>query len=117
MKIATKEQTTKFKNGDTCAAYEYPLNDKDLDTAVVEVIGKYPVDGSAVNTICKELAYVLKGSGKIFIEGKEYKLEEGTEVLIEPNEKFSWEGNFTLIISCTPAWYPKQHKLINQTTK
>jgi len=116
MKIASKDQTTKFKNGDTCIAHEYPLKDKDLDTAVVEVIGKYPVNGLATNTVCKELAYVLKGSGKIFIEDKEYVLEQGTEVLIEPNEKYSWEGNFTLIISCAPAWYPEQHKLIDYTS-
>lgn len=112
MKIAHKDQTTKFQNGETCTAYEYPLGDKQIDTALVEVIGKYPVNGSAVNTVCKELAYVLKGSGRLFVEGKEYSLQEGTALLIEPNEKFSWEGDFTLVITCTPAWYPEQHQII-----
>jgi len=111
MKIATKDQRTEFKNGETCIAYEYPLHDKEIDTALVEVVGKYPLSGSAVNTVCKEVAYVLKGSGKIFVEGNEYSINEGTMVLIEPNEKFSWEGDFTLVISCAPAWYPEQHDL------
>lgn len=117
MKIANKAQVKEFKNGDTCIAHEYPLNEKEIDTALVEVMGKYPIAGSAVNTVCKELAYVQKGSGKLFVEDKEYLLEEGAEVLIEPNEKFSWEGDFTLIISCVPAWYPEQHKLTDQTFK
>ncbi|HVZ12475.1 MAG TPA: cupin domain-containing protein [Patescibacteria group bacterium] len=113
MKIASKDQAKKLQNGETVVAYEYPLGEKDIDAAYVEVVGKYPVSGSAMNTVCKELAYVLKGSGKIFVEGEEYQLNEGSEVLIEPGEKFSWEGDFTLIISCSPAWYPEQHKRID----
>jgi hypothetical protein len=37
----------------------------------------------------------------------------GDLVLIEPGEKYFWEGNMDLFIPCSPAWYPEQHKLID----
>jgi hypothetical protein len=34
-------------------------------------------------------------------------------ILIEPEEKYYWDGNFTLFVPCTPAWYPEQHEEID----
>ena len=97
MKIVHKDQTKEFKNSETCTAIEYPMDDKDIN-------------GAVINLKCKEMAYVIKGSGKIIIEEKGVELKEGDLVLVEPGEKYFWEGNLVMFVPCTPAWHPEQHK-------
>ena len=88
MKFIHKNQTEKFKNSEHCIAIEYPLGDKDINGAIVELTGRYPDRGRVVNLECKELAYVIKGSGKVTIEDKKIDLQEGDLVLIESGEIF-----------------------------
>ncbi len=113
MKLIPKGQANEFKNSDACVAFEYPLNDSAINIAVVVVNGRYPDKGCVMNEECKEIAFVMEGAGNVFIDDKEVKLEKGDAVLIEPGEKICWEGNLTMLMSCTPAWTPRQHKHIN----
>jgi len=110
MKFINKKETEKFKNSNVCTAIEYPLEDKDINGAIIELSGRYPDKGRVVNLKCKELAYIIKGSGRAVVEGKEIQLNEGDLILIEPEEKYFWEGNLIMFVPCTPAWYPEQHK-------
>ena len=110
MKVVHKDQTEKFKNSSTCTAIEYPLGDKDINGAIIELKGRYPEKERVVNLKCKELAYVISGSGKAVVEDEEIKLQEGDLILIEPGEKYFWEGNLIMFVPCAPAWYPEQHK-------
>ena len=110
MKVIHQEQTTKVKNSQHCWVSEYPLNDKDINGAFVELTGREPDKGRVVNLVCKELAYIIKGSGKIVVEGSEVSLKAGDLVLIEPGEKFFWDGNMTMFLPCAPAWYHDQYK-------
>ena len=110
MKVVYKRQTKRFKNSEVCTAIEYPLGDKDINGAVIELSGRYPDRGRVINLKCKELAYVIKGSGKVVVEGKEIKLKEGDMVLIEPKEKYYWEGKMIMFMPCAPAWHLEQHK-------
>ena len=112
MKIIRRQESKKVQNSKHCWVYEYPLGDKDINGAFVEMTGREPDEGRVVNLVCKELAYVIHGSGKLEIEGKKISLETGDVVLIEPGEKFFWEGNMTLFLPCTPAWYPDQYKKV-----
>ena len=112
MRIIHKDQTEKIKNSDTCIAIEYPLGDKDINGAVIELKGKYPQSGRVVNLECKELAYIISGSGRIVIEGKEIEVKQGDLILIEPKEKYFWEGDLIMFISCAPAWSSEQHRLV-----
>jgi len=110
MKIIHKDQTKIFKNSEACAAIEYPMEDKDINGAVIELNGRYPAKCRAMNLESKEMAYIIKGSGKVVVEGKEIKLSEQDLVLINPGEKFFWEGNMTIFMPCTPAWSYEQYK-------
>lgn len=112
MKVVYKNQAKKFKNSDVCTAIEYLLGDKDINGAVIKLSGRYPDKGRVVNLKCKELAFIIKGSGKIVVEDEEIKLEKGDMVLIDSGEKYFWDGNMTIFTSCTSAWYLKQHKKI-----
>jgi mannose-6-phosphate isomerase-like protein (cupin superfamily) len=110
MKVARKNQSEQHQSSDHCLAIEYPIDDKDINVAIIELTGRYPSAGRVVNLECKELAYVMKGSGKVVIEDQEINLGEGDMVLMEPGEKFFWDGNLTLFMPCAPAWYPEQYK-------
>ena len=103
MKVVKKSQTSEHKNGEYCVAIEYPLDDKDLNAAVIELSGRYPTKGRVVNEVCKELAYIISGSCSIVFEDRSIELETGDLILIEPNEKYYWEGNAKLFVPCTPA--------------
>jgi len=110
MKTVRKNEAKSFKNNAVCTAIEYPMEDKDINGAVIELSGRYPDKGRAMNEKCKEMAYVIKGSVKLTVEGVEAQLNEGDLVLINPGEKFFWEGKTTLFVPCTPAWSSDQHK-------
>ena len=112
MKIIKKYQRKEFKNGEFCVAFEYPTNDRDINGAVIELSGRYPQTGWAINEICKEMAYVISGSGKLVVEDKEYELNTGDLALINPGEKFYWQGNMEIFMPCAPPWTPEQYKII-----
>jgi len=110
MKRITKSQTVHFTNSPTCSGFEFPFKDKDLNIAVVTVDGRYPDTGHVVNKVCKEIAYVLSGSGSVHVDGVAHRLEPGDAVLLNPGEKFFWQGEkLEMLMPCSPAFYPEQH--------
>ena len=112
MKIIHKKQARKFKNSESCLAFEYPSGSKKMSGAVVNLSGRYPNEGKLVNLECAELVYIISGSGYISVNNKRNKISEGDMILINPKEKVFWEGKMsTLAVSC-PAWNSKQHKII-----
>lgn len=113
MKISFKNQATEIKNNEDCLVTINTINDDMIDFAIIKISGRYPSTHCAVNLISKELAYIQEGNGKIFIEGKEYQLNVGDSILIEPGEKFYWEGDMKLFVTCQPAWKPDQHQMVN----
>lgn len=110
MKLVLSSQTKAHKNSESCTAIEYPMGDKDINGAVVKLTGRYPAEGRVMNTKCKELCYVVEGSGTVVVDGQENQLHQGDSILIEPGEAYFWEGQMTMYIPCSPAWYPEQHK-------
>lgn len=112
MKYISRQQATSSTNSPVCTAIEYPLGDADINAAVIKLTGRYPDTGWVVNEKCKEMAYVLAGSGIVCVEGKVCKLNTGDVVLIEAGEKYYWEGTLELFMPCTPAWFPEQHKQV-----
>lgn len=113
MKLVKRDEVNEYKNSDKCLALEYPLGDKDLNIAVIKLTGRYPEQGMVVNDVCKEVVYVEEGDCRLVFSDKEVEeveLKAGDIVLLEPGEKYYWEGNATLVVPCTPAWYPEQHR-------
>lgn len=111
MKYLKKESSLKFEKG-SITSYEYPLGDKDLDCALVEIRGRYPEEGWTCNTKCKEIFYLVKGSATLTTETESLSLTEGDMALADIEERYYWEGNCTLLTPCTPAWSPDQTKNI-----
>lgn len=117
MTIVRKNKARKFKNSPVCTAIEYPLHDKDISGAVIELRGRYPESGKVVNIKCKELAYVIDGSGEVGINNKVTKIAQGDVILIKQGERFYWKGNLTMFMPCVPAFDHKQHKEIGNNLK
>jgi len=113
MKLVTLSQAKEFKNSDTCIATEYPLDDKDINGAVIKLSGRYPEKGYVTNTVCKELAYVIEGSGTVATADETQNLHQGDLVLLLPGERYYFEGTLTMFMPCSPAWYPEQHQQID----
>ena len=114
MKKCSKNEIIERKNSDHCVVSEFPIHDHDINFAIVKVSARYPDSGLATNTVCKEIVYVQDGSGKIVVNNVEHLLQQGDVVLISANEKFYWDGNMTLHISCTPAFTVEQHIHISE---
>lgn len=110
MEIIHKNQTKEFKNSDVCNVTEYLLTDKDINGAIIEISGRYPNKGRVINLKCKELAYIIEGSGIVVVEGEEIKLSNGDLILIKAGEKFFWKGNLKMFVPCAPAWHAEQYK-------
>ena len=109
MQHIQKDQAIQRKNNEVCWVTNYPIDDQTLDFVVVKLAGRYPDSSRVVNVGCKEIVYVHEGIGQITVEGKEYLLNAGDVVLIEAGEKYYWEGNMQLFVSCRPAWTQEQH--------
>lgn len=113
MHLALKKQSKKKVNSDVCSVWEYPLETDEIGGAVVELKGRYPDSGRAVNHESKEFAYILEGSCVIEIEGVGAKLEVGDMVLIDENERYFWDGNVKMLVVNVPEFDVKQHEYVD----
>jgi mannose-6-phosphate isomerase-like protein (cupin superfamily) len=113
MKIIAKNQAAKIQNSDQCKVTEYPFDIKDINGSVISVKGRYPENGYAMNEVRKEIVYIINGSGKITMsDGSITKFDTGDSLFIDTNEKYFWQGQFESYMACSPAFYPEQHKEI-----
>lgn len=113
MKILFKHQALEKQSSDACVVREHPIDEEMINFATAKITGRYPSHGYACNTKCKEVAYVYEGRGKITINGHEHVINAGDLIMIDPGEKFCWEGNMHLGLSCTPAWTPEQCEFLD----
>ncbi|MCL2474190.1 MAG: cupin domain-containing protein [Alphaproteobacteria bacterium] len=96
-------------------AREYPIDDKEIDCALVKIKGQYPGnDKFAVNTKSKELLFVVEGEGTVEIKNSEVrKFDQYDTILIEAGEPYRFTGNVSFCIVCTPPWSPEQCKNVD----
>lgn len=113
MKIAFKHQAKEKNNSPVCKVTEYELNHPMLDMALATISGRYPDSRRVVNEQCDEIAYIFEGEGKIVINHEEHTISSGDVILIEAGEKYFWEGNMKMLMSCRPAWNLAQHQMVD----
>ncbi|MDE1860960.1 MAG: cupin domain-containing protein [Candidatus Micrarchaeota archaeon] len=109
MKLVRSSERRTKRNPGRCIVHEYDLEDADIDGAVAEIAGREPAEGFEANKKCKELCYVAKGRGRLVLEKESVSLRKGDMVLIQPMEKYYWDGNMTLVVSCSPKWRLDDH--------
>ena len=96
---------------------DYKLRDQDIDWVLIDMSGRYPVSGWAVNKVSKELCFVVRGKGEIILKGDDgsesrTKFFKNDVLLIPPNVKYHWQAKCRLGISCSPAWTSDQHETV-----
>lgn len=113
MELIRKDEA-EFYQGDGYSGMDYTSQDKDINFAVIKISGRSPKSGFQLNTECKELLYILAGSGTLHLKnGDESSFCEGDVIVIEKNEAYAFDGEFEAAVSCTPAWNSTQHKYID----
>ena len=110
MEIVKKTDAIMHENSTHCTVYEYPMKNSEMNIGVAEIRGRYPEQGYAINHLCSEMGYILKGSGKLVAESGETTLSEGDVIYVPAGEQFFWSGTMTVVLSATPAWSPEQHE-------
>lgn len=114
MKICRFDNITAFHEDQNSRIMEYSsLKDKDMDLSIVEMHGSSPETGYVLNQVVKELIYVLKGEGQIVQPEKTTKFKKGDALIIEMNEMYRLEGNFSAMLICVPAFTSDQHKFFS----
>jgi quercetin dioxygenase-like cupin family protein len=101
-------------NGPFCTVGEYETDDKNINVALVTLTGRYPSNGWAVNEKCTLMAFVLSGKGRLILEGQVIELSEKDVAVISSGERYAWEGEMTILMPATPAWYLEQYKVIGE---
>lgn len=112
MEIIRKEDARPFVGGPSFISHEYATHEPGLNIARIKIKGRVPEAGVMRNTKVKEIVYIEQGKGTITIEGHTHELQTGDVLFYEPFEKVAWEGEFVLIIACTPAWTLEQHEML-----
>lgn len=109
MEYLKKDQSQTFKVGNVIA-HEFPTKNEKINFALVEIKGRHPQQNWLINENCTELTYIVKGSVSLSTETEKVLLGEGDVAILNPQEKYFWEGDCTLFTPCAPAWYPEQNK-------
>jgi mannose-6-phosphate isomerase-like protein (cupin superfamily) len=111
MEFIKADQATRRQNSNECLVTEYEFKDeRDIDGAIIDLEGRYPAKGLAMNEVCKELVYVVEGEAMLTCNDQVTTLEKGDMALIKPGDRYFFEGHLKLLISSSPAWYLEQHK-------
>lgn len=104
-----------FKNSETCEGVAYSDEPAPVDLAVIDINGRYPETGWAVNRTVHEIVYVKRGMGSLATRGGEdVSIAEGSVVSIVPGERFAWDGDMTLVMACSPPFNTEQYTLEGQ---
>jgi len=97
-----------------CIITDYPFDNKNIDLAIAEVSGRYPVSGYCVNEQCDEIIYIYEGEAVLTQKDKNpIKLGVGDGVLLNKGDIYFWKGKCKMVISCSPSWDPAKYKCIN----
>lgn len=113
MEFIKKEQA-EFYTGDGYSGLDYPSLDKDINFAVININCRSPKSGFQVNRNCKELVYIINGTGSIYFKDSNKKIDfnQGDVIVIDKNECYAFDGNFEAAVPCTPAWTSEQHEYV-----
>lgn len=114
MKIIKESEAEMFQNGVNCTVREYDFHDPKIDLGICEITGRYPEKGRCYNKECKEMVYVISGSGNLYLKDTIYSFESEDTFLIEPFEEYYYDGNCKLALICSPAFQRENHVIVEE---
>jgi len=86
MFLVKKEQAQEY-SGDGYSGRDYPMTDPDINFATIKISCRSPKTGYQVNVECKELLYIMNGSGTLYMKDSEDTIEfkQGDVIFIDMN--------------------------------
>ncbi len=102
--------SSRTKNG--FHAKDFSIDTDRSNLSAIELSGRYPEIGYAMNTKSEMVVYILEG--KIMLDrGAKKTLNKGAVALIKKGEKYFWfpKENTTLLIFSSPPWTSEQQRL------
>lgn len=107
-------QGQEFTNSETCRGVAF-TTDAPLDLAEITIAGRYPEAGWAKNRESHEMVQVLRGAGQLVLRsGETTELTAGDVVHVPPETWFSWSGDMTILMACSPAFNVEQYEIEEQ---
>lgn len=102
---------------DAVTVKEYNFQDKTINDADINITGRYPLEGYAVNDESLALVSVESGAGSMIFLGSEARdIEAGDRMIIRPGEPYAITtlGNLTIRYVATPAWTASQARIVEE---
>lgn len=112
MKIVPSSQANNVQVAKSTTIWEYFMDDAALSGAVAQINGRYPEEGFAVNTVSKELAFVIAGDGYVLSPSAKHTITIGDAIFVDKGEHFAWQGNITIFMVTAPRFDPRQHNIV-----
>lgn len=110
--LIKKSNSIKKENSKQCTVWEYDLPSQNVSFAIAKINGRFPDNGSAQNTKCEEIYYVISGTGTIHTTKGDFEIAEGDLYHFEIGETYNVEGKELVIaLINAPKWYIEQFKL------
>lgn len=109
MQIIRENEKRTIRPLDHVVIHEYDTHDTAISGATAEIKGRYPERGYVMNKICKEVVYILQGSGKLIMPSGTTEFVAGDEIFLDAGEVYAWEGDMVLFMATTPLFDPAQH--------
>jgi mannose-6-phosphate isomerase-like protein (cupin superfamily) len=100
---------------DAVIVNEYNFDNKTINDAEINITGRYPLSGYAVNDESLALVSVESGAGSITIIGSEARnIKAGDRMVIIPGEPYALTalGNLAIRYIATPAWTASQARVV-----
>lgn len=96
--------------------YSYPSGNASISIAKIIVSGRHPAgDGEHfIEEKCHVLFFILKGAGKVIVEGKRLDVKAEDAITINAGQKYYVEGNLEYLAATSPAYSPKQNRIVKQ---
>lgn len=111
--LIKKSNTTQKSNWETCKVREYEFETNDFWVAKALITWRYPEQGTAMNTTCDQVYYILSWKWIIHSDAKwSFEVSQWDSYWFEKNERYSvlWE-DLEVLITNAPAWSFDQYVL------
>lgn len=113
MEYISQSKAQRFENG-VVTAWEYEMQDANLNVSPISIKGRYPESGYTSNTVSDSIVHVSGGNGVIVLnDGTTAGLVAGDQVHISVGDIYFFEGDLTILYAASPSWTSQQTKHVN----
>ncbi len=108
MEYISQTDAEAFKS-DTVTSYEYDFPEAKMNLARIQINGRYPLEGFALNREVDSIVHVMSGEGLVKTQdGTTFQLRQNDQLHLAVGDAYFFEGNFEILYGATPKWNPEQ---------